>query len=194
MVIIFAYTAHKSVAFPLSYIRVLKECRVSRRLWFRIRALVLTLITTVRVVFHHKKKIRKIRRFEIRDPENEIRSPSNFVETRFAIFFGWWKKSRISKCRIFRTDFSRRKTSLRVVFHHKKKYEKYENTITRFVMEYDPYFRFQLGRKSKKSKYLGSVGNFLEIRFRLSWNPTRIRTGLTRIFKYFFLMMEKAIF
>ena len=29
-------------------------------------------------------------------------------------------------------------------------------------------FRFQLGRKSKKSKNLGSVGNFLEIRFRLS--------------------------
>ena len=30
-----------------------------------------------------------------------------------------------------------------------------------------PYFRFQLGRKSKKSKYLGWVKIFLEIRFRL---------------------------
>ena len=47
----------------------------------------------------------------IRDPENEIRSPSNFVETRFAIFLGGEKNL------VFRN----------VVFF-----------VFFFVMEYDP--------------------------------------------------------
>ena len=60
---------------------------------------------SVKVVFHHKKKIRKIRDFEIRDFFHHPKKIAKRVSTKFEGLRILFSGSRISKCRIFHIFF-----------------------------------------------------------------------------------------